>query len=339
MLYLDNIISSIQKTGGISVVFNELYRNKDFQRLNHQVAIYNNNTKKIKGITYVYKQTRRLERYRRCIIPKATKLFHSTYYRRPNKKVPTIVTVYDFVYERFYYGLKKYIHYWQKSNAITKADSIICISNSTKDDLYEFVGVRNEQKVYVIHNGVSEDFYPIKKRRDKKPYILFVGNRRGYKNFKLALLALNFIKDVNLYCIGGEELIDADIKDVSDEIKKRVFRFTSVSNKILNEFYNNAICLVYPSAYEGFGIPVIEAMRAGCPVICIDCKAVKEVGGDALLIAESGDAKEIADLIELALNSKRDSIIERGLNQAKKYSWKKTHDKTISIYKEMMTNS
>jgi mannosyltransferase len=108
-----------------------------------------------------------------------------------------------------------------------------------------------------------------------------------------------------------------------------------VDDATLNQLYNHAICLVYPSSYEGFGIPVAEAMRAGCPVVSVACKAVMEVGGDALTIAEELDPKAMADAILKTVSSGRSDLIERGLSVAAAYSWEKTHARTLAVYRSL----
>jgi mannosyltransferase len=99
--------------------------------------------------------------------------------------------------------------------------------------------------------------------------------------------------------------------------------------------YNQAVCLLYPSSYEGFGIPVVEAMRAGCPVVSVECKAVMEVGGDALTIAEGLDPRALADAIIKTTSSDRKNLIEKGLSMAQTYSWEKTHAKTLEVYRSL----
>jgi mannosyltransferase len=110
-----------------------------------------------------------------------------------------------------------------------------------------------------------------------------------------------------------------------------------IENKNLNQLYNHAAALIYPSSYEGFGLPVLEAMRAGCPVISIDCKAIIEIGGDALLVSADGDPSEIALLVQKAVSSKRSEIKSNGLKNAALYSTLKTNEKIMEVYKKLVT--
>jgi len=101
----------------------------------------------------------------------------------------------------------------------------------------------------------------------------------------------------------------------------------------LNQLYNQAVCLAYPSSYEGFGIPVVEAMKAGCPVVCIRCKAVIEVGMNALSIV-APDASALAERIDaLASSDIRDPLIRTGLEVAGNYDWERTYRETLRVYR------
>ena len=105
----------------------------------------------------------------------------------------------------------------------------------------------------------------------------------------------------------------------------------------LNELYNRAACLAYPSSYEGFGIPVIEAMRAGCPVVCTPCKAVLEVGAHALVVADERDAQAMADaVLRTTLEPNRKTIIQAGFTVARSYSWERTYRQTLDVYRSLM---
>jgi mannosyltransferase len=337
-VHLDGIVFSLQKYGGISVYFQELLK-----RLNGildltvslETPLMNNEIKT--GECFYIRQRRLLERYRYCrevgnIQPT---LFHSSYYREyENKKIPKVVTVHDFIYERYSKGLKRSVHEYQKHNAIKSAQAIICISNSTRDDLLEYVGLQQGQSLNVIHNGVSTIYRPLYNYNDNnRLFILYVGDRRGYKNFAKLLLAMGFLKDIYLYCVGGGSFNDVELGSISDNIKSKILHFGFVSDEELNVLYNKALCLVYPSKYEGFGIPVIEAMKAGCPVVSINCRAVLEIGGSALTVSED-DPECIAYNIGLMLSQDyRVKKINLGFENAEQFSWWGTHSKTLGIYK------
>jgi mannosyltransferase len=265
-------------------------------------------------------------------------IFHSSYYRLPdNPRIPSVVTVHDFTYERFRSGPPQWAHSMQKKAAIKHAQSIICISESTKEDLLELIGVRENQSIHVIYNGASELFRQLTIAGPEKPFILFVGDRSPYKNFPVALAALEYLSNVELICVGGGRLDVEELKGVSSLNRMRVKHAGFISDVELNELYNKAICLLYPSKYEGFGIPVIEAMKAGCPVISINCKAVLEVGGRALEIAPSECPRDIAQCVERLCDPLyRQEKIQSGIERAKKFDWTACHEKTIEIYRSLI---
>jgi mannosyltransferase len=338
MILIDAIIFSLQKQGGISVYFKTLIEYLSKTQENASFIFGNSFNNKIEineDSMSIYRQTSRIfERYRKCRIPLQASVFHSSYYRRPDKSaIPTVVTVHDFIYERYQSGPRQWVHTTQKNAAIRAAQAVICISESTKDDLLEFVGEIPEQTIHVIHNGVSDVFCKLCLEPVVTPFVLFVGQRGGYKNFRLALNAMAFLPDMELYCVGGGSIRSDELNGMPESIVRRVRHLGFVTDEELNVLYNQALCLVYPSSYEGFGIPVVEAMRAGCPVVSADCKAVLEVGGDALTIVAGSDPRDMAEGILKTVSSERASLVQKGLTVAQEYSWDATHSQTVEVYR------
>lgn len=340
MVLIDGIIFSLQRQGGISVYFRALIEFLAKEREETSLVVDGFS----KGLhefdieaEYIYHQKPRLfERYRPCRTPVQGGVFHSSYYRVPEKsRIPAVVTVHDFIYERYQRGPRKWVHTLQKNAAIRSAQAVICISESTKQDFIEFVGEIPGQKIHVIHNGVDKTFRNLSLSHAGAPFVLFVGQRSGYKNFSLVLASLVFLPDLQLYCVGGGQIHAEELKGVPDSVARRVRHMGYVSDKELNVLYNRAVCLVYPSSYEGFGIPVIEAMRAGCPVVSADCKAVLEVGLDALTVVSGTDPRVMADAILKTASSERACLIQRGLVVASGYSWEATHRQTLAVYRSL----
>lgn len=345
----DNIIYSLQKAGGISAYWSEL--TSRLQNSGEDITFYgypNDNIfmsyldieiKKESNINY------KINRYLdfRQKFPKGT-IFHSSYYRIVNQKdVVNITTVHDFTYEYYRTGLAKFIHSWQKGRAINKSDGIVCVSHNTKKDLLKFYPNIAEDKIKVIYNGVSDIFCqlnnPTQYLKDNyhelqnKKYILYVGDRNGYKNFDIAVKVIQQIHNSTLVIIGGATLSENEKKLLQNEY----FHFQGISAEDLNILYNNAFCLLYPSSYEGFGIPIAEAMKAGCPVVSSNASSIPEVAGDAGLLVDKIEVEEFIKVI-LKLENKdfRDEIILRGIEQAKNFSWDKCFEETLEFYKKVV---
>lgn len=340
-VHVDGVIFSLQKHGGITVYFRELLQRLVRDEVSTTLTLEGATKQAVdfagRGLVVSKRDARLLERYRRCreLGNGKASVFHSTYYRRPEgRSISSVVTVYDFTYERFVGGPRKWIHAAQKAAAIREARGIICISKATRDDLDEFVGVRSDQNVAVIHLGASEQFRPIEARREGRPFVLFVGLRDGYKNFATVAQALGKLPDVDLRCVGGGDLKSCEIEMLSAEVRRRIRYLGVVSDAELNRLYNQAVCLVYPSRYEGFGMPVVEAMRAGCPVVSIHCAAVMEVGSDALVLSED-DPEAIAGAISKVMEPQfRARIIQKGLAISSRYDWETCYRKTVEVYRQ-----
>ena len=218
---------------------------------------------------------------------------------------------------------------------------IICISENTKRDLLKFLPDINETKIRVIHNGVSDDYFPIKEREELElpfeleTYMLFVGSREKYKNFELAVkaVACNRLKLV----IVGAPLLAEELDFLQTELGQSNFmEMGRVSNEELNCLYNGAMALLYPSEYEGFGIPVLEAQRAGCPVIAYNASSIPEIIGDTPLLLDVLSIESITKCFNvLKIKKEREDIIYKGIENAKRFTWDRMYEQVIALYKEV----
>lgn len=342
-LALDGIVFSLQRHGGISVYFRQIMSRLARDGIPTDLTWYEpalqGRPPESTFLRVLSEPQRTLERYRSCKTPAEAAVFHSTYYRKPVAKgLPTVVTVHDFAYERCNSGPRRWVHSAQKNAAIRAAQAVICISESTRQDLLEFVGEVPGQMVHVIHNGVADDFKPVSAPVAPSPFMLFVGQRGGYKNFRLALNTVALLPDTQLHCVGGGPFTAGELADMPDEIRSRVQHLGAVSDTRLNVLYNQALCLFYPSRYEGFGIPVVEAMRAGCPVISTPCKAVLEVGAEALTVVPADDPRIAAEAVmglTGADSSDRQRCVDAGHTVANRYSWEQTYSQTLRVYRDL----
>jgi mannosyltransferase len=233
---------------------------------------------------------------------------------------------------------------YNKKKCILKAKAIICVSENTKKDLMKFIPNIDISKIYVVYNGKSEIFKvddtPLElifKEIKKNEFILFVGQRKGYKNFMTLVDAIVLYKTKKLVIVGGGNLTRVEKKYLDSVLgDKNYIHYLGIDNKSLNVLYNNAYCFVYPSLYEGFGIPVIEAQSAGCPVIAVNTSSLSEILGDSAILLNSVSPKTIMDaLFSLEDQYLKEHLISLGLKNAEKYSWDIMSKSYLKIYQDI----
>jgi|TARA_B100001059_G_scaffold13776_1_gene11139 mannosyltransferase len=337
MLYLDGIIFSIQKFGGISTYFSELYNGLNKYKFENELILYDKNPNFLNNSNLKLSNKRFFERYKNLKNIPSGSIVHSSYYRTSNQI--NVITVYDFTYEKFSKRILDNIHIAQKRNAIKNSDIIICISENTKSDLLHYYPESTNKKIFVTHLAASKNYFNKElsyNSRISKPYILFVGNRASYKNFIQLVKSMKNFPDLSLYVAGGGDFSKEERFILEKNCKNRYKHFKNFDNNKLNDLYNSAISLVYPSLYEGFGIPVIEAMSAGCPVIASNCSSITEIAtGSAILLKESNDVN-ITEAINKILIEKNFNFYQKeGLKNSLNFSWDITVKKTIKCYNEI----
>ena len=273
-------------------------------------------------------------------------IYHQTYYNYlcPAFKGKRVITILDMTHEYFPESFSKLdkTSEWKKQS-IPKADGLICISESTRRDLIKMFNVP-EEKTRVIYLGNSVDTNIISPRVIKDNYILFVGDRKGYKNFMLLLNAFAALKDVNnsykLVCYGGGSVSNQESKLIASNGLEDKVIFDGGDDRKLANFYKYASVFVYPSKYEGFGIPPLEAMAIGCPVIASNISSIPEVVGDAGLYIDPDSIDDMKSNLQLILGDEmlRQDLVNKGFEQSKKFSWDKCAAEHLQFYKELTGN-
>ncbi|MDI9337394.1 MAG: glycosyltransferase family 1 protein [Alphaproteobacteria bacterium] len=356
-IILDNIIFSLQKAGGISNHWSSLIQNiHNDNSFNPKFIEYNNATQNffrkkinIKQNLIISKNKNFLQFKRYCnfkTISQEKHIFHSSYYRtEKNNAAVNITTVFDFIYEHFRNGLPKRIHSWQKTNAILNSKSIICISQSTKNDLLKFYPNLKSKLIHVIYCDINVEFKPIQLNVpfDKKhhfedfSYAIFVGDHQtSYKNFNIAIEACNLLNK-KLLIVGGGKLNKHEINLLNNSLGSNNYQsILNVSVQDLNQYYNRAYCLLYPSSYEGFGIPVVEAQKAGCPVVATHSASIPEVIGNIVCAVKNPLPQNIAKIMKsLQLNSQfRQETIAMGFEKASMFKTGDEYRNTKDFYLE-----
>lgn len=303
----DNIIYSIQRVGGISVVWNELLRRA---RADKDINLTE--------LDYTKLPLRLLERYRTPDLKvKEPAVFHSSYFRvLPQEGVHNVTTVHDLTYHFYRRGMAKAIHLWEEERALRHSEAIICVSRNTKKDLMDLYPWIKEEQIAVIYNGVGDEFFPISSA-EKKGYLLYVGNgAAAYKRFDLAQRVAQ---------LTGLELVKVGSPDITREQ--------------LNRYYNEAVCLLYPSDYEGFGIPLLEAQKAGCPVIAQRTSSIPEVlEQTGIMVAHDTPekmAEAMAEHVREILSRSTQEMIAAGIQNASRFSWDTTYQQTKKVYENI----
>ena len=340
----DNIIFGLQKAGGISTYWGELSErllrdNQDINFIEDKIDNLVRSELKIMSENILKDSSfpQLINRFLPCKLPQLSNkfIFHSSYNRiTSNKKAIQVATVHDFVHELHYKGFRQRLHSFQKNKAINSASNIICVSENTKHDLLRLNPKINPDIVKVIYNGVSKDFYKIENiTKFERPYLLFIGSREHYKNFGFVLQLLNKMQDFDL-AIVGRPLNKQETEFATSHLGNRFKVYSHIGNVELNKIYNSAYALLYPSSYEGFGIPLLEAMKTGLPFIGLNKSSIPEVAGKAGILLEQLDIELFRNAV-LSIEEKRDNLIKEGFIQANKFSWEKCYQETLNVYKQL----
>lgn len=255
-----------------------------------------------------------------------------------SKTQPWIVTIHDLTHLHYYSTLHKLYFNKILRPLIKRASSIITVSDFTAMELQKWSGFPKE-KIYKIYNGVDKRFNSnIPADHIDNPYILYVGNRRSYKNIEMLFHAFATSKihqkGYRLAISGSRDQQTNEYERKYNLIEKVIY-LGFISEDDLPKIYRNASALMFISKYEGFGLPIIEAMASGTPVITSNVSSMPEISAGAALLVDPFDVIQIAEAIKLVLFdvNKRNELIDKGLRRAQQFSW----DRTAKSYWENFT--
>jgi len=275
--------------------------------------------------------------------------FSPTHYLPLFSVVPSVVSIFDLSYLKYPELFKKKDLYQLKiwgRYSIKRAKAVITISESSKNAIIEEYKLASD-KVHVVYPGIKElinnreiNMTDLQKKYGiKKNFILFVGTIQPRKNIARMVEAISQIPELELIVVGKKGWQYEGILDSPRKfgVENRVKFLEFVPDEELSELYKNAICFVLPSLYEGFGLPILEAMKYGCPVVTSNTSSLPEAGGDAALYFDPEDSSDIAEKIKKLLSDDkfREDMIEKGYKQAKKFSWEKAAKETLHVLKEV----
>jgi glycosyltransferase involved in cell wall biosynthesis len=270
-------------------------------------------------------------------------IYHPSFYQIDpfiqKRAAATVVTVHDMIAELFPTPSKHSArHIAEKKQAITQADHIFTVSNSTRNDLHQFFPEISPDKITVTPLGpglIAPQIQP--PRNQPRPYYLHVGHRDGYKNGKTLINAFikshKKIEEIDLILCGPA--LNTEEKDMiaKQGMQSRIIQLRA-SDSELHSLYTHALALIFPSAYEGFGLPLLEALLHGCPVITCQVSSLPEVAGDAALYTPAGEANALSEkLVFLAKDEElRKKLSLAGLAQAAQFNWTRTARLTTKGY-------
>lgn len=354
-VFVDHQIFSLQRVGGISRYYAELIKNLPHYGCKPVVPdFYSDNiylaNKKELGFSFLPQKIRgRLNEIlsrsssKQMLRSDAYDIFHPTYYSTYHlgkSKKPVVITVYDMIHEIYpdQYRDPGEIQR-NKKKLIHAADKIIAISHHTKNDILKYNDV-SPSKIEVIHLASSIlSVVPEPLVGLTQQFVLFVGERKGYKNFKTLAEAFGQLKlssTTILFCAGGGAFNQDEVKLIEElGLEKKIIQ-KNVTDSQLAWAYKNAACFVFPSLYEGFGIPILESMSFGTPTILSQTSCFPEIAGDAAIYFKTTD--ELANAIGSVLNSEipLESLKVKALTQSRLYSWDKVAKQTSDVYRSLI---
>jgi glycosyltransferase involved in cell wall biosynthesis len=359
-ILFDNQAFSYQDSGGVSRYFSELKSElSNISGLELLCPRYLSNNKYLNNRMKFPLESRlpKVEIFRKLTFEKINQffssfqikqnsfdVFHPTYYNTyflnflTNR--PFVITVFDMIHEMYpeYFRKNDKVPQW-KSLLIKRADKIIAISNQTKTDILKYYDIpENRIEVIYLASSLKKTQYTYKSHFSFR-YILFVGNRNGYKNFQDTLLHISsfLIKNnLKLVCVGGNKFSKKENIIINkNNLKDKVIQL-DLNDKSLESAYFNAEFLIYPSLYEGFGLPIIEAFSLGCPVICSDIGVFREIAGSYATYFDLKNMDGLSDICDNQLHKAKTNVRQSLIFYAKKFSWESTAKKTANVYRSLV---
>lgn len=363
-ILLDPQIFNDQKFGGISKYYSEIYKKLTKKGVDIRLPLLYTENLHIKEFFAakghpVYNFFIRNHIFRRKFIRKIKRknlkyaktqiadidfdLFIPTYYNPYFLDIigqkPYVLTVYDMIHELFpqYFSASDKTSE-NKKLLLENATQIIAVSNNTKKDILKFFPNIGAEKITVVYHGFSHETENDVEVKLPERFVLFVGNRENYKNFNFFVESIQETlkqdKDLYLVCAGGnpfrsDEKALLKMFDLEDKVIQRNFLDTEI-----NSYYRQALCFVFPSIYEGFGIPVMESMINNCPIILTNHSCFPEVAGDAALYYQLHNKADLREKVESLVydESLRNKYAALGSERVKAFTWEKAAQECLQVY-------
>jgi glycosyltransferase involved in cell wall biosynthesis len=320
---------------------------------------YSSDYHSLKSLKSILSKNKVLKKIIRKGLSFYTKFHNKTYdlYWEPNfiplKNIKTkklITSVHDFSFELYKeYHPKERIEYFENNfyRNIIKSNEIICFSEFIKKEILDRLDFKEEQ-VHVIYHGIDHDLFRVYDNLSldivlPDKFLFCVGSIEPRKNLLGLLkaysnLSARYKKEYKLVLAGFKGWNNKEIMDLINKNKKYIYYLGYISDIELAKVYNLASLFIYPSFYEGFGLPPLEAMACGTPVITSNVSSLPEVGGDAVIYCNPYDVEDIKNKIEMVLNDEngQKQMIEKGLQRAKQFTWEKAAKEHLRVFEEIL---
>ncbi len=284
-------------------------------------------------------------------------IWHSTFYTTPAAwKGPQVVTLHDLIPERFPDQLNDPMDHLgrrQKLKAVQQARALICVSQATRDD-FRRIYPDVDKQIFIVKNGYSSVFrlletsnqadllFPFIEMSDQ-PFLLYVGGRALYKNFASLLQAYRAWgqrSNIRLAVVGSPWTAAEQDQLDRDGLTSRLVHLGYLKDADLCRAYNQAAGLVFPSLAEGFGIPLLEAMACGCPIVASAIPSTLEVAADVPIYFDPADPSTLIPALDRLIAEGRDSArSQAGLQRVQQFSWDKTASETLQVYRSLADNA
>jgi glycosyltransferase involved in cell wall biosynthesis len=371
---MDGIIFELQAQGGISRIYQEILPRMCELEDSLRITLFGDQRAKQAPPEHAHIRPVQIQTYRQLLRPGsiwmpvltkirdsarqrrlgsgAGQIWHSTYYTFPRDWAGyQVLTIHDMIYELFADLFNTRDDQWvrtYKRLCVQNADMVICVSESTKNDLVEYYQLKDKE-IRVIYSAYSRVFKPIIRDdikpdyRNLKPFFLYIGRRLRYKNFGHMLRAYSLWPSrdsVDLLIVDRTPWSSEERKLLEElGVEGSVHLHLNVTDEELCQLYNQAEALIYPSLYEGFGIPLLEAMACGCPVIASRIPSTIEVAGEIPFYFEPDSIGDLCATLDQALSAgKHTPRTRQGLEKVKEYSWDKTALQTLNVYRDFFSS-
>lgn len=347
---LDNIIFSLQKAGGISGAWAKIVKQL-LTRTDLSLCFIERRD----ALDNLYRQA--LDIPAELILPQRTMplaldrylpvyvesegpfIFHSSYYRHCVSAWATnVITLHDFIYEQSHsHSLPaRWIHALQKGKAIREAQGIVAVSDETLRSLKALYDIRGDGVLLQMTGNpvVCEPVCNSRLQCHRKDYVLYVGDRAPYKNFSLAACAA--VMAGHPFVVAGAELTRSEVRFLA-QIKVDYKAVVYPSENLLSELYSEAFCLIYPSKFEGFGIPIIEAQAHRCPVIIGPCEVCRQTSGGAALVSAEFTATAFAECVkELDKQGLYERLSALGVDNVTRFDTMRLAEDYVALYRALV---